>query len=54
MKATHQVVDFGTGVNDVTIGYPFQGTEAECSEWITKHQEIHNLRTRYALQEIPR
>lgn len=48
---THEVVDFGPGPKDETLGYPFRGTEEECSTWITANQP--SGRDRFALQEIP-
>ncbi len=50
---THQVVDFGPGPQDVTHGYPFEGSERDCAAWLKQHQETTNGRDRYALQAIP-
>lgn len=50
---THQIVDFGPGPQDHTLGYPFQGTEAECISWLERHQEVRTNETnRYCLQDI--
>jgi hypothetical protein len=50
---THQIVDFGPGPTDETIGYPFQGSEAECVAWLERHQEVRADETnRYALQDM--
>jgi hypothetical protein len=51
--STHQVVDFGTGHQDETLGYPFEGTEQACSAWIDKNQQECYGRDRFALQEVP-
>ena len=51
---THQVVDFGPGPLDCTRGYPFEGTEQQCSEWLDKHQQPRpDGKGRFAIQEIP-
>jgi hypothetical protein len=50
----YQVVDFGPGPQDETQGYPFEGSEAECSAWIAEHQEMRaDGSLRYGLQETP-
>lgn len=50
---THQVVDFGPGPEDQTLGYPFEGTEQECFDWLDDHQEMNLGRFRYGMQLIP-
>lgn len=51
---THQIVDFGPGPEDNTQGYPFEGTDDECLEWLDEHQETDQFgRSRYSIQEIP-
>lgn len=50
---THQVIDFGPGPQDRTLGYPFEGSEDECAAWLDAHQQSTNGRDRFAMQEIP-
>ena len=51
---THEVVDFGPGPLDDTRGYPFAGSESECSAWLAQNQETRPTgESRYAMQEIP-
>lgn len=51
---THQVVDFGLGPVDQTQGYPFEGSEAECSRYVEDHQETRtDNEPRFAIQPIP-
>jgi hypothetical protein len=52
-RKTHQVVDFGPGPIDSRVGYPFEGTEVQCSDWIDQRQETRDGRDRYALQQKP-
>jgi hypothetical protein len=51
---THEIVDFGPAIVDQTLGFPFQGTEQECSAWLGENQEYRVDGThRYAMQGIP-
>ena len=59
-KPTHQVVDFGPGPQDHTLGYPFEGTEEQCSAFAAEaNANYPNVRPtseereRFCLQEIP-
>ena len=54
MKATHQVVDFGPGPVDHTLGYPFEGSESECSIYIEQNQTSRKDSSQLCLQDIPR
>lgn len=58
--ATHQVVDFGPGKDnlDVTLGYPLEGSEEECGRYADElNANCPNVRTdgksRFCVQEIP-
>lgn len=51
--ARWQVVDFGPGPQDSTRGYPFEGTEAECSAWAARANASAERPDRYACQEVP-
>ena len=58
MADTHQVVDFGVGPKDETLGYPVQGSEQECEQFAEElNANYPNLRTdgrdRFCVQEIP-
>lgn len=53
MSNTHQVVDFGPGPEDHTLGYPFEGTEELCGRWIEANLVNGVREDRYAIQEIP-
>ena len=53
MKPTHQVTDFGPGPVDHTQGYPFEGSEKECSNYIDKHQTSRKDSPQLCLQDIP-
>jgi len=55
---THQVVDFGVGPKDETLGYPVEGTEAECEKYAEElNANYPNMRTdgrsRFCVQLIP-
>ena len=54
LEPTYQVVDFGLGPTDQTQGYPFEGSEADCSQYVTDHQETRaDKQPRLAIQPIP-
>jgi hypothetical protein len=53
-RNTHQVIDFGSGPSDTTLGYPFEGTSEECFQWLAENGEIRsNGTSRYGVQYIP-
>ena len=57
-KPTHQVVDFGPGPQDQTLGYPVEGSESECEQYADElNANYPNLRSdggaRFCVQAIP-
>jgi hypothetical protein len=52
---THQVVDFGDGPQDTTLGYPFEGSEKACENWIIAngYERSTDGKSRFGVQEIP-
>lgn len=58
VRPTHQIVDFGPGPQDQTLGYTVEGTEEECERHAEElNASCPNLRMdggdRFCIQEIP-